>query len=95
MYVAKFEGKNNIHGFTDNKLLSVKPCRPMLLFIQTLLRILCAGAISRVSFYSICLDRLLGLCNHFSGECPHVLTLRVYTIELHRHDSEFPVLKFS
>ena len=40
----------------------------MLLFIQTLPRILCAGAISRVSFYRICLDRLLGLCNHFSGE---------------------------
>ena len=30
--------------------------------------------------------------------CPHVLTLRVYTIttiELHRHDSGFPVLKVS
>ena len=54
-----------MHGFTDNKLLSVKPCGPMLLFIQTLPR---AGAISRVSFYRICLDRLLGLCNHFSGE---------------------------
>ena len=72
IYAAKFEGKKKqhawIHGFTDNKLLSVKPCRPMLLFIQTLPRILCAGAISRVSFYRICLDRLLGLCNHFSGE---------------------------
>ena len=59
--------KNNIHGFTD-KLLSVKPCRPMVLFIPTLPCILCAGAISHVSFYRICLDRLLGLCNRFSGE---------------------------
>ena len=40
----------------------------MLLFIQTLPRILCAGAISRVSSYRIGLDRLLGLCNYFSGE---------------------------
>ena len=32
---------NNIHGFTDNKLLCVKPC--MLFFIQTLPRIICAG----------------------------------------------------
>ena len=38
------------------------------------------------------------LCNNSNRLCPHVLTLRVYsvmTIELHRHDSEFPVLKDS
>ena len=40
--------KNNMHGFTDRQLSSVKPC--MLFFIRTLPRILCAGAISRVSF---------------------------------------------
>ena len=37
-----------LHGFTDNYLLSVKPY--MLFFIQTLLCIVCAGAISRVCF---------------------------------------------
>ena len=40
------------------------------------------------------------LCNNSNSLCPHVLTLRVYmytimTIELHRHDSEFPELKVS
>ena len=38
------------------------------------------------------------LRNNSNNLCPHVLTLRVYTImtiELHRHDSEFPVLKVS
>ena len=55
--------KNNILGFkddnclsdmasqTDIQFLSVKPC--MLFFIQTLPRILCAGAISRVSFLEL------------------------------------------
>ena len=33
------------------------------------------------------------LYNNFNRLCPHVLNWRVYTIELHRHDSEFPVLK--
>ena len=40
--------KNNMHGFTDNKLLCVKSC--MQFFILTLPRVLCAGSISRVSF---------------------------------------------
>ena len=43
MQQSLIKRKNNIHGFTDNKLLSVKPY--MLIFIQTLLRILGAGAI--------------------------------------------------
>ena len=43
--------KNNIHGFTADNCLFVKPC--MLFFIQTLPRILCAGAISRVSFFDL------------------------------------------
>ena len=43
--------KNNIPSFIDNKLLSVKPC--MLFFIQTLPRVLCAGAISQVSFLDL------------------------------------------
>ena len=43
--------KNNIHGFTDNNLLSVKPC--MLFFIHNLPRILCAGTISLVSFLDL------------------------------------------
>ena len=43
--------KNNKHGFTDNNLLFMKPC--MLVFIQTLPRVLCAGAISCVSFYNL------------------------------------------
>ena len=30
--------KNNIHGFADRQLSYVKPCRPMLCFIQTLPR---------------------------------------------------------
>ena len=49
--------KNNIHGFTDDYCLSVKPC--MLSLSQTLPCILCASAVSRVSFL-ICLDRLPG-----------------------------------
>ena len=43
--------KSNIHGFTDNKLLCVKPW--MLFFIQTFPLILCAGAMSRVSFLDL------------------------------------------
>ena len=43
--------KNNTHGFTDRQLLAVKPC--MVFFIQTLPRILCAGAISHVSFFDL------------------------------------------
>ena len=43
--------KNNVHGFTDRQLSAVEPC--MLFFIQTLLRILCASAISRVSFLDL------------------------------------------
>ena len=43
--------KNNIHGFTDRQLSSVKPS--MLFFIQTLPRLLCVGAISRVSFLDL------------------------------------------
>ena len=31
------------------------------------------------------------LYNNFNRLCPHVLNWRGYTIELHRHDSEFPV----
>ena len=42
--------KNN-SDFTDNNLLFVKPC--MLFFIQTLPRILCAIAVSRVSFIDL------------------------------------------
>ena len=38
-----------MHGFTVKKLLSVKSC--MLFFTQTLPRILCACAISRVTFF--------------------------------------------
>ena len=49
--------KNNIHGFTDRELSSVKPC--ILFFIQTLPRTLCVGAIS-VWVSWICLDRLPG-----------------------------------
>ena len=43
--------KNSMHDFTDNNLLSVKSCT--LFFIQTLPRILCAGAISRVGFLDL------------------------------------------
>ena len=43
--------KINIHGFTADNCLSVKPC--MLFFIQTLPRILCTGAISRVSLFDL------------------------------------------
>ena len=45
------EKKQHVHAFTDNILLSVKPC--MLCFIQTLPRVLCIGAISRVSFLDL------------------------------------------
>ena len=48
LYTAKFWMKNNIPGFTDINLLSVQPC--MLFFIQTWQGILCAGAVSPVSF---------------------------------------------
>ena len=58
--------KNNICGFTDNKLLSAKPC--LLFLIQTLPPLLWAGAISHVSFCRICLNRLLWLCNPFSSK---------------------------
>ena len=45
---------HGIHGFKDNKLLSVNMVKPCMLFlIQTLPRILCAGAISRVSFLDL------------------------------------------
>ena len=43
--------KNNVHGFTDDNCLSVKPC--MLFFIQTLPCILCVSAISRASFLDL------------------------------------------
>ena len=43
--------KNNVHGFTADNCLSVKPC--MLFFIQTLPRILCTGAVSLVSFFDL------------------------------------------
>ena len=43
--------KNNMHDFTVKKLLSVKSS--MLFFIQTLPRILCACAISRVTFLDL------------------------------------------
>lgn len=48
---------DNMLGFTDNKLLPVKLCKLMLLFIQALTRILCAGTISRMgSIIEICFD---------------------------------------
>ena len=47
----------HVHGFTD-KMLSGKPCR--LFFIKTLERILCAGAISRVSFLDLFLTDYWG-----------------------------------
>ena len=43
--------KNSIHGFTDRQLSTVKPC--MLFYIQTLPRLLCASAISRVGFLDL------------------------------------------
>ena len=43
--------KNNIHDFTDNNFLTVKPC--MLFLIQILTRILCTSAIRRRSDYII------------------------------------------
>ena len=43
--------KNSGHGFTENKLLSVKPC--MLFFIQTLSLVLCAGAVRGMSFLDL------------------------------------------
>ena len=43
--------KNSIHGFTENNLLSVKPC--ILCFIRTLPRVLRTGAISHVSFLDL------------------------------------------
>ena len=43
--------KNNIHGFTDRQLSTVKPF--MLFYIQTLPRLLCASAISRVGFLDL------------------------------------------
>ena len=43
--------ENDIHGFADGQLSSVKPC--LLFFIQTLPRILCASAMSRVSFLDL------------------------------------------
>ena len=48
---GKVRMTHNIQGFKDDNCLSVKPC--MLCFIQTLPRILCAGAISRVSFFDL------------------------------------------
>ena len=50
-YTRQSLNEINITCCTDNKLLSVKPC--MLFFIQTLPRILCAGAVSRVSFLDL------------------------------------------
>ena len=43
--------KNNIHGFTDDNCLYVKAMYAI--FIQTLPWILCASAISRVSFFDL------------------------------------------
>ena len=43
--------KKNIHGFTYDNCLSVKPC--ILFFIQTLPGILWASAISRVNFLDL------------------------------------------
>ena len=72
------------YGFTD-KLLSVKPC--MMFFIQSLPRrpiisLLCAGAVSRVSFLDL-FGAIAGvttspimLCNHVFDELPqqnHIL----------------------
>ena len=55
------KSKEKQHGFTDDKLLSMKPCRSMVLFIQTLPRILCHNTTSCVGFYGICLDLSPGL----------------------------------
>ena len=46
MHIYESYGHDNDN--TDNNSLSVKQC--MLFFLQTLPRILCAGAISRVCF---------------------------------------------
>ena len=60
---------SGLKGFTDNKLLSVKPC--MLFFIQTFSCILCAGAISCVSLLDL-FGPITGATNpttqHFCGE---------------------------
>ena len=48
---------------TARQLLALKPFRPMLFFIQTLPRILCAGAISRVSFLDL-FGPIAGAINH-------------------------------
>ena len=52
-YTRQSFNKNNIHGFTDNEVLAVKPCT--LFCIQTLPHrpILCAGAICRASFLDL------------------------------------------
>ena len=50
-YTRQSLNEHNIHGFTGNRLFSVKSC--MLFFIQTLPRILCAGDISRVGFLDL------------------------------------------
>ena len=64
---GKVRMEDSTHGFTD--MLSVKPC--MLFFIQTLPRILCTGALSRVSFLNL-FGSIAGVTNHimdhFSGE---------------------------
>ena len=69
--------------FAD-KCLSVNPY--MLFFIQTLPRILCAGAISRVSFFDlfgpIILEQQILLCNHFSGELPNFVDFFLEKIQL-------------
>ena len=70
------------------RLLSVKPCRLKLLFIQTFLYISCASAISCTSFYktyTICLDRLLGLCNHFCTLYSNIASCKCQVIGTTKH----------
>ena len=55
--------KTTMASQTARQLLALKPFRPMLFFIQTLPRILCAGAISRVSFLDL-FGPIAGAINH-------------------------------
>ena len=77
-YMAKFEWKTvYITSFTDNELLSVKPY--LLFIIQTLPRILCVGAVSRVSF----LDFFEQFDRHFCDDI--MLPVYYLSIKLNRN----------
>ena len=78
------------YGFTDRELSAVKPCT--LFFIQTLPRILCAGAISRVSFLDL-FGPIAGvinpiLYNLYKDSCPLIGWFAFIMLTINRTDDK-------